>query len=77
MEERLKEVAGRSLTIWLRGPLARTPEKIAERDALNQRYLSQKVVTREQYLARLRDQARGASVTSMRESRLFCFQTKH
>ena len=51
VEERLKEVAGRSLTIWLCGPLARTPEEIAERDALNQRYLSQKVFTREQYLA--------------------------
>ena len=73
VEERLKEVAGRSLTIWLCGTLARTPEEIAERDALNQRYLSQKVITREQYLARLRDQARGASVTSMREIPIVLF----
>ena len=66
VDERLKEVAGRSLTIWICGPLARTTEEIADRDALHQRYLSQKVFTREQYLAHLRDQARGASVGKSR-----------
>ena len=67
VEERLKEVAGRSLTIWVSGPKAKTKEEVAAREALNERYLTPKIMTRGQYLTRLRDQARGASVTSMRE----------
>ena len=67
VEERLKEVLGCSLDIWISGPSTRTPEELPERDALYKRSLSQKVMTRKQYLTRLRDQARGASVTSISE----------
>ena len=66
-DERLKEIAGRTLALWTSGPKAKTKEEVAAREALNERYLTPKIMTRGQYLTRLRDQARGASVTSMRE----------
>ena len=42
-------------------------EEVAAREALNERYLTPKIMTRGQYLTHLRDQARRASVTSMRK----------
>ena len=66
VEERLRQVAGQSLSGWSTGPEATTPSDIATRDALRERYLTPQVVSMTQYLARLNDQARGASVPSMR-----------
>lgn len=52
LEECFKGVMGRSLAMWISGPTAKTPEELATRAALYERYLTHKVMTREQYLTR-------------------------
>ena len=39
-DERLKEIAGRTLAIWVSGPKSRMKEEVAAREALNERYLT-------------------------------------
>ena len=58
MEERLKEVSGRSLSGWATGPEATTPKYISACLALHLRYLEPARMTLGQYKARLARQAR-------------------
>ena len=66
VEERLKEASGHSLATWLIGPEAISPEDVATRTALRQRYLETHLTTQSQYLARLNRQGRGAPVPPMK-----------
>ena len=61
------------MSIWTSGSKTTTPEELAARAAIHERYLSSLVMTPRQYLTRLRDQARGASVSSMRETLIDLF----
>ena len=66
VEERLKEASGHSLSGWTIGPEAISPEDVATRTALRQRYLEPHITTQSQYLARLNRQVRGAPVPPMK-----------
>ncbi|CAI5702380.1 unnamed protein product [Peronospora effusa] len=66
VEERLKEASGHSLSGWTIGPEAISPEDVATRTALRQRYLEPHITTQSQYLARLNRQMRGAPVPPMK-----------
>ena len=62
MEERLKEVAGRSLPGRVTRPEATTPEDIVTRTALQQRYVEPTKMILGQYKTRLARQERGAPI---------------
>ena len=66
IDERLRQVAGQSLSAWRTGPEATTPGEIAARDALRARYLTPEILPMAEYQARLQNQALGASVPAMR-----------
>ena len=66
VEERLRQAGGQSLVHWTIGPEASSPEEIANRQALRERYLAPCVTTQSQYLVRLQTQARGAPVPPMK-----------
>ena len=66
IDERLRQVAGQSLSAWRTGPEATTPSEIAARDALRALYLTPEIVPMAEYQARLQNQALGASVPAMR-----------
>ena len=66
VEERLKQSTGQTLLTWGINPEATTPEELATRKALRERYLEPCITTQSQYKARLTSQARGASVPSMK-----------
>ena len=58
----LRKFAGHPLTTWPTGREATTPEDIAERDALRERYLTPEAMTISECQLKLTEQARGASV---------------
>ncbi|CAI5712939.1 unnamed protein product [Hyaloperonospora brassicae] len=62
VEQRLRQTEGRSLSTWATGPEATSPEDIAFRKALNERYLDPAFTTQGQYLAHLESLSRGVSV---------------
>ena len=66
VEERQKEASGHSLSGWVIGPEAISPEDVATQTALRQRYLEAHITTQSQYLARLNRQGRGAPATSIK-----------
>ena len=70
LDERIRQTAGQSLVIWVTGPEATGPEAtaaadIAERSALRATSLIPLVFTISDYLDRLTEQARGASVSTL------------
>ena len=62
VEQRLRQTEGRSLATWSIAPEALSPEDIAFRKALHERYLEPFLTTQGQYLAHLESLSRGVSV---------------
>ena len=66
VEERIRQTVGQSLVTWVIGPEASSPEEIASRKALRERYLEPAVTTPSLYKGRLVKQGRGESVPPMK-----------
>ena len=66
VEQRLRETEGRSLSTWSIGPEAMSPEVIALRKVLNERYLEPFMTTQVQYKVHLESFAHGISVRSIK-----------
>ena len=66
VEDRLKEASRGTLRGWTIGPEATTPDDIAKRTALRERYLTPLRTTQSLYKARLAKQARGAPVPTLK-----------
>ena len=62
----LRKIAGQPLTDWPTGREATTPDDIAERDALRERYLTPEATTIIEYQLKLKEQAHGATVPTQR-----------
>ena len=62
VEQRLRQTEGHSLSTWAIGPKATSPEDIAFRKVLNERYLEPFLTTQGQYKAHLESSARGILV---------------
>ena len=62
VEQRLRQTEGHSLSTWAIGPKATSPEDIAFRKVLNERYLEPFLTTQGQYKAHLESLPRGISV---------------
>ena len=62
VEERIRQTTGRSLATWAIGAEPTTPDEVASRQVLREKYLEPHVMTQRQYKLRLETQARGAPV---------------
>ena len=61
-EQRIRQTEGRSLSTWAIGPKATSPEDIAFRKVLNERYLEPFLTTQAQYKSHLESLSHGVSV---------------
>ena len=64
------------MTTWPTGREATTPDDIAERDDLRERYLTPEATTISEYQIKLREQARRASVPTQRTIPVFLYSSK-
>ena len=62
VEQRLRQTEGHSLSTWAIGPKATSPEDIAFRKVLNERYLEPFLTTQGRYKSHLKSLAHGVSV---------------
>ena len=70
VEQRLRQTEGRSLATLVIGPKATSPEEIAFRKVLNERYLEPILTTQGQYKSHLESTAHGVSVRPIRACHL-------
>ena len=61
-EQRIRQTEGRSLSTWAIGPKATSPEDIAFRKVLNERYLEPFLTTQDQCKSNLESLAHGVPV---------------
>ena len=76
VEERLRQTECRSHSIWAIFPEATSPEDIAFRQVLHERYLEPFLITQNQYKAHFESLARGISVRPIEGVLIFLFASE-